>query len=277
MTRQSSNIAQRAHQWFGKMGTLACFTLAGLFNAAILLSFQVAHPAVAQEKSTRCDPDTAPDKADEHPVLHEQKDVAPPRKCEIDRVANDKERRRMEKYIAEYVRKQDVVDTLELSSGEVIDCVDVYKQPSLRSPAMKGHKVEFRPRSEARKTKQEDISTSQIDVNPGSDRKVITLAQEYAKGPVCPERSIPIRRLTMDTLKNFRTLEDFFRKAAPHLVDGPNDEHQYAHAARTVNNWGAQSILNVWSPYTEQASEFSLSQIWVVRGSGSNRETVEVG
>ena len=44
----------------------------------------------------------------------------------------------------------------------------------------------------------------------------------------------------------------------------PQTLHQYAHAYRNGDNWGAQSILNVWGPYTERADEFSLSQIWVV-------------
>jgi len=45
----------------------------------------------------------------------------------------------------------------------------------------------------------------------------------------------------------------------------------------TVDNRGAEAVLNLWSPYTEKSSEFSLSQIWVVRGSGDDRETVEAG
>ena len=276
MTR-SSYYLSRASQRLGHLVRFVSLALAGLC-AVTVLGFPVPRPAMAQaEKPTGCDQDPAPDKADEHPSLHERREAAPVEKCEIDRIANDKERRRMEKYLAEYVRKEDIVKTLELPSGEVVDCVDLFKQPALRSPGMKGHKVQLRPRSEARKVAQEDRSTSPNDIDPVSDVKPALLVQEYAKGPVCPERSVPIRRLTMETLKNFRTLDEFFRKNPPHLVDGPNNEHQYAHAARTVNNWGAQSILNVWSPYTEQTSEFSLSQIWVVRGSGSNRETVEVG
>src|SRR5207244_4070087 len=34
---------------------------------------------------------------------------------------------------------------------------------------------------------------------------------------------------------------------------------------------------NVWGPHTNRSDEFSLSQIWVVRGSGANLETVETG
>src|SRR5215204_4861405 len=100
--------------------------------------------------------------------------------------------------------------------------------------------------------------------------------QEYgAEGEICPEKTIPIRRMDAEILRNFRSLDDFFRKHPPHVVDGPTNLHQYAHAYRSGDNWGAQSILNVWGPYTERASEFSLSQIWVVRGSGRTRETIK--
>jgi hypothetical protein len=44
-----------------------------------------------------------------------------------------------------------------------------------------------------------------------------------------------------------------------------------------VTNWGASSNINVWAPYTELNSEFSLTQIWVVGGSGGGLQTLEVG
>lgn len=35
--------------------------------------------------------------------------------------------------------------------------------------------------------------------------------------------------------------------------------------------------MSLWNPYTERSDEFSLSQKWVVRGSGSDLETAEAG
>jgi len=100
--------------------------------------------------------------------------------------------------------------------------------------------------------------------------------------------------MTLEDLKRFNTMQDFWNRLPQSVrdeageisteagdieapADGPTALHQYAHAERNVSNWGAESILNVWRPYTERSDEFSLSQIWVVRGSGSNRETVETG
>jgi hypothetical protein len=126
-----------------------------------------------------------------------------------------------------------------------------------------------------------------------------------ADEPICPEGSVPYRRLTLQDLSRFRTLEEFLGKLpkgepgldkatpTPHSSsmpddataptapepprDGARDFHQYAAMHHTVDNRGAEAVLNLWSPYTEKDTEFSLSQIWVVRGSGSDRETVEAG
>jgi hypothetical protein len=117
--------------------------------------------------------------------------------------------------------------------------------------------------------------------------------------PICPRGSVPVRRLTIEELQRFRNLDDFHKKVPSHLAgsgapspaergaasseepprDGPTSEHQYAHAEQRVRNWGAESHLNLWSPYVERSNEFSLSQMWVVRGSRSDSslETVEAG
>jgi hypothetical protein len=274
---------------------------------------------MAQEKDQkgdrRCHTDPTPDKMDQHPDIHKLGAPETKENCDEDRIANDRERRRIEKYLAEFVREEDIVKTLKLKSGDIVDCVDIYKQPALRRPGMEGHELQFRPRGDPGEMKEEDDrdygrdgrddgkswhngrewhhrrewhhkkkyrwgreEASEKDVDPGSLRDQSAAQQLYgADGEICPEKTVPIRRYTIDILQNFETLDDFFNKRPPHNVNGPNNLHQYAHAYRTVNNWGAQSILNVWSPYTERSSEFSLSQIWVVRGSGSNRETVEVG
>jgi Neprosin/Neprosin activation peptide len=228
----------------------------------------------------RCHTDDAQDEGDQHPDIHklQQPDTRP--NCESDRVANPRERQRMERYFGDLVRKEDVVTSLRLRSGEVVDCVDLYKQPALRRRGMEAHRIELRPRGEPEeKGNVEEKPASDKDVDPSSSSRQLSASrQEYgAEGEICPEKTIPIRRMDAEILRNFRSLDDFFRKHPPHVVDGPTNLHQYAHAYRTGDNWGAQSILNVWGPYTERASEFSLSQIWVVRGSGRTRETVEAG
>ena len=192
------------------------------------------------------------------------------------RVKNDKERARMERYIAEYVRREDVMSTIKISEQELIDCIALEKQPAMQRPELRGQTVHMEPPSSPNDEPEE--ASSILLGDPVLVDKLSNPQMEYGtRVKPCPERTVPLRRLTMDILDNFETLEDFFRARPPHILTGPTSLHQYANSFISVDNWGAQSTLNVWSPYTEQGSEFSLSQIAVTRGSGSNRETVETG
>ncbi|BAT15752.1 Os12g0131750 [Oryza sativa Japonica Group] len=35
----------------------------------------------------------------------------------------------------------DIIKTIESECGDIIDCVDIYKQPSLKNPLLKDHKI----------------------------------------------------------------------------------------------------------------------------------------
>ena len=180
----------------------------------------------------------------------------------------------MKNYLDEYMKEQKVVKTIVTSSGEIIDCIDLYSQPGLRMNDLKKEDLLFAP-----KTWPEDTGTDTTGVQD-KDRSPDLLYQ--LTGEKCPQGAIPVLRLTMETLTRFETLDDFFKKGhgfiqPPCGSDGSSAPHEYAHASRNIANWGAESILNVWSPYVEKSNEFSLSQIWVVRGSGADRETVEAG
>ncbi|MCP4386139.1 MAG: neprosin family prolyl endopeptidase [Hyphomicrobiales bacterium] len=243
-----------------------------------LLALDGGLSLVAAQSNERCPVDTSVDEGDPHPDIHRLKPLSTDDQCGPEIVVKDEERKRMEEYLRRYVAEETIITTLKLPSGEVIDCVDIYRQPALRRTGMEAHKIEFKPRGDPEDDKERESKVSEKDVDPASLRQLTAARQDYgADGIICPEKTIPIRHLTMEILLNFETLDDFFHKNPPHTANGPNNLHQYAHAYRNGDNWGAQSVLNVWSPYTERSSEFSLSQIWVVRGSGDNLETVETG
>ena len=195
---------------------------------------------------------------------------------EIVRVRDSLERKKMERYIANYIQSEDIVTTIVLPSGDTCDCIAIERQPALKRSELAGHKINYEP-PVLPKELQGDQS-SNLESDPASQKQLTELKQEYgSNGKLCPEKTIPILRLTMEILDNFETLDDFFRAHPPHNVNGPTSLHQYATARFTGDNWGGQSTLNVWAPYTERSGEFSLSQIAVARGSGNDRETVEVG
>lgn len=191
-----------------------------------------------------------------------------------DRVQNAEERTRMEAYVAKLQASKKVITSFRGPSGETIDCVDVYNQPALKRPGMEGHVIQFAPTNRLPEARDEGLRREEKLQVPN---QLLTLT-----GQTCSEKTVPMARLTMDTLRRFRTLDEFFRQKyidiqKPTGGGGGANIHEYAHAARSVNNWGAESIFDVWSPYVERSDEFSLSQMWVTRGSGANLETVEGG
>jgi hypothetical protein len=231
-------------------------------------------PAIVQ---AACPIDMAADEREAHGVPPRRSTDSANRDCKLDRVANDQERRRMEKYIAEFVDRKDVVTSMEVGTNEIVDCVDIRRQPGMKRPGMESHTIQMSPGALDPK---DSITEERIPrIADGTTRKAVReIRQEWAaRGQTCPAGSVPIRRLTMDILRHFRTLEEFFRKDPPHIVAGPDDLHQYAISYRYVDNWGAQTALNIWAPYTGRTDEFSLSQLWVVRGTGSDLQTVEAG
>ena len=72
----------------------------------------------------------------------------------VDRVKNEAERLRMKNYLDEYMKEQKVVKTIVTSSGEIIDCIDLYSQPGLRMNDLKKEDLLFAP-----KTWPEDTGT----------------------------------------------------------------------------------------------------------------------
>ena len=175
-----------------------------------------------------------------------------------------------------------------------VDCVEINKQPSMKREGMAGHIIARAP------------APLKVPAAPHGS------AAMGAKSPAvasiflpanlqCPNATVPVRRPGIDELKSFKTLTDWFRKQPSHLAAtprtpgapqpqaarspwlpnaalGPSSLHQYAHAARYgLKNYGAHSAINVWNPRVQDKHEFSLSQIWVTRGSGAGLQTLEVG
>lgn len=125
---------------------------------------------------------------------------------------------------------------------------------------------------------------------PAGDSRVLPDAREtMATLPDatkrCEEGTIPRRRITLNEMARFETLEDLFAKVPSHRKGeevpsvGPRDHHQHAvYRQNTVAN-GAEAVLNLWSPSTELASEFSVSQLWVAGAVNAweTLQTVEAG
>lgn len=218
-------------------------------------------------------------------------------------VESAEELERMRRHIESLYGRDDVIHTFRAVSGDIVDCVSLQAQPAMRAPDMEGHVIMSAPTTVPREIgdtaerdeRQSDLALAEMFELEGVDGD--------GSQRSCPDHTVPVRRPDLSALARFRTLDDVhnkyprgkqgstFARAAGDAdptsnaskpeeeapKQGAGNYHQYAHALQYVSNRGAQSTINVWNPYVQQDDEFSLSQVWVLRGVGDSLETVEAG
>jgi hypothetical protein len=163
-----------------------------------------------------------------------------------------------------------------LSSSQYFDCVPTQQQPSVR---LLGVKMIAQPPPAAA------FIESGVRTPPfvGAEQLASSAQFDAFGNPTrCEENTIPMRRITLDELSRFKTLQDFFKKSADDPAVQPEDnpaDHKHSIGYQIVDSFGGNSALNLWSPYvnTSLGEVFSLSQVWYVGGSGAGTQTAEAG
>jgi hypothetical protein len=171
--------------------------------------------------------------------------------------------------------------------GQHVDVVAIDKQPSLRHPLLKNHKLQRTPPALRVQPKSVKGKTHPVTAKHVSPHLAPGMKDKHGHAMYSPPGSIAMRRLTLDDLTKFRTLKDYLKKHAsapkrnaspkvlkPEFVDSGGNTHRYAHASQTVDNFGGSSWLNLWSPVPADG-QFSLCQHWYT--GGDPLQTVEGG
>jgi hypothetical protein len=106
---------------------------------------------------------------------------------------------------------------------------------------------------------------------------------------VGPPGTVPVLRKPIDQIRPVGDLQDYLAKGSRRKRFTPPDDpglasapaaasvHKYAHAFQAVTNFGTEGTINTWRPFVQWSNEFSLGQLWLVRGSGIGLQTCEVG
>jgi Neprosin len=212
------------------------------------------------------------------------------------RVRNAAEFDRMKSYLRTHYAGVVARHHFELSPHQVVDCIDELTQPGARRHGLTRASWVTQPRTAPAESAPDAAGTEAALDRHGRDPGVFLHPAGQAgagadvdadgRAKSCKPGTIPKLRLTLPRLAAFETLEHFRHKRGrpgEGGLPGRGEQtalstvHEYAHAYQFVDNWGGESTLNIWKAYTEKASEFSLSQIWAVGGSGSDLQTVEAG
>ena len=190
---------------------------------------------------------------------------------------------KMELYLQESAAPRSAIrQRFQLDSGERVHCIDFFEQRSLRGRPR--GKIALSPRS-----------------LPAPIQQVQRSIPEKTAPIVCPIGTIPVRDVTIESLKKFRTLTAYLGNppaqgavAAPVSTPlgpeptaalqhrGARAEYQYAiadFAPKKQMLLGGQAFFSVWQPRIDRWDEHSLAELAVVFRSEQMDlfETIEVG
>lgn len=197
----------------------------------------------------------------------------------------------MQQYLTERIDRSAIRKSLVTAVGRKVDCVDIEAQPALKNAALRGHKLQAPPEY----VPEPIAAASAADILQRALFENTASIGNAASAMTCPNGTVPILDVTMDDLRRFDSLEDFFSRgrsrdkghSMPHSKPlqveppyhvGVADEHQYAIGYRwDPVVYGARMTMNVWNSSTARDDEFSLGQLWVSRGSDAQTQTLEAG
>ncbi|XP_023637103.1 uncharacterized protein LOC17883109 [Capsella rubella] len=179
--------------------------------------------------------------------------------------------------------------TIKSQDGDIIDCIDIYKQHAFDHPALKNHKIQMKPSMEF------EAKTTTIQNNRFDEQ--IT-SQIWTKSGDCPDGTIPVRRVSREDIRRASSPSRFGRK--PHRtysfldnalqhkgnfnITTENVKHprpmfisEAVLIALGFNYLGAKSDINVWNPPRIEAKDYSTAQIWLLGGLSDTFESIEAG
>ncbi|KAK7372343.1 hypothetical protein VNO80_05721 [Phaseolus coccineus] len=139
------------------------------------------------------------------------------------------------------------VKTIHTKFGDIIDCIDIYKQPAFDHPLLKDHKLQKKPNFEIEKT---SVNNSRIGTMFGFDKDI------------CPPGTVPIQRTTNDFIEEKSLLNDHILLQdilGVHVAEVSLRKHFGPY-------YKVSGITSIYNPRIDRKSQISLSHVWVENG-----------
>lgn len=153
-----------------------------------------------------------------------------------------------------------------LDNGSYFDCVVTMTQSAVRAHHIT--RLATPPTLKRTSARAGKAAPSQLSLG---------LRDAYGNAISCPDGTVPMQRLSLDRLMKFRTLRDFMAKepsaSGSSIAPDWNPTHFHAYGYQYVNNYGANSWLNLWNP----SGDFTLSQMWIQSRQASPLQSLEAG
>ncbi|KAI3955926.1 hypothetical protein MKW98_006286 [Papaver atlanticum] len=154
------------------------------------------------------------------------------------------------------------VKIIMIKSGDIIDCIDIYKQPAFDNPLLKKHKIRISPDSIPGELTNKTISLSSLIGGLQKER--------------CPSGTVPIRRTTKQDLVNAK---NFIKKTRIIQANNTYPNAPTANQVKIIEGkqyFGGTAHMSLHD-LTIYRDEFSTSQIWLLNGPQEQINNIEFG
>ncbi|KAJ1427773.1 Neprosin activation peptide, partial [Sesbania bispinosa] len=145
------------------------------------------------------------------------------------------------------------ITSIKTKFGDIIDCIDINKQPAFDHPLLKNHKLQSKPSFLPKRTRTNEHNALPIG----------TVEFELEKDS-CPIGSVPIRRTTKDDLIRMKSVPN----QTHGLTQGAPGSHfasLYTKQGDNYSYFGVHGYINVYNPRVKKG-QTSVAQIGVQRG-----------
>ncbi|TKY56706.1 hypothetical protein E2542_SST21152 [Spatholobus suberectus] len=145
--------------------------------------------------------------------------------------------------------------------GDIIDCIDIYKQLAFDHPLLKSHKLQRKPSFQK---SNEKTSMKNLPARP-----IFGLGKDQ-----CPIGTVPIQRITKDDLIRGKSLLN------NHIMTQGIPGHHFAEV-HLLSFYGPYYGVNgknsIYSPRVERKDQITASHLWVQNGPIDANNNIMVG
>ncbi|XP_062075962.1 protein neprosin-like [Humulus lupulus] len=153
--------------------------------------------------------------------------------------------------------------------GDIIDCIDIYKQLAFNHPLLKNHTIQMKPQTIPKEKRSRKASNT-----------LYKSSNYMPKNIKCPVGSVPIKRATRkdllmaESVKSMGLNHQTRSNQHSNMVDPKG--HYFAVLQYRNQVYGASSRINIWQPNILD-DQFSIGTTWVVTGPKEDTNSIQAG
>ncbi|KAM1834426.1 hypothetical protein ACFX13_016895 [Malus domestica] len=183
--------------------------------------------------------------------------------------------------------RKPAVKTIQSEDGDIIDCIDIYKQPAFDHPALTNHTIQMAPTYDPTRERKTVTKMDRLK-KKNAEQSSRMVKQKWRKSGSCPPGTIPVRRVRKKELLRAGSVKDYGRKkqstvsrhaAAAQFGDNKTVNVLRANHSKAIlltvgyRYTGGKGDIKVYNPMVDLDDDYSTSQVSLL----NSREMVESG